>query len=94
MAEMIERENQRISHQMVLFETSNKEIRDYAKEENGKIKEELRQFAKILDNRFTPNQTFGNHDLEETRAQNNEGSIQLQLSVEVLTNQLEELKEK
>ena len=46
-------ENERISHEMTLFEKSNKEIRDYAKEENEKVKEEIRQFAKVLDSHFT-----------------------------------------
>ena len=55
-AKMIKRqlhkENTKVNQQLTLLQSSAKEIRDYAKEELDKVRDEMQQFARVLDTRF------------------------------------------
>lgn len=53
-------ETKKVTSTVSLLQDNLKEIRDYAKEELEKVRREMQQFAKVLDNRFGSSETMAN----------------------------------
>ena len=88
-------ENERVNQEITLLQDSQKGIRDYAKEELDKVREEMQQFARVLDNRFshiTHDSLPKGSSKSSTKSAN--GTIELEIGLENIRDEVFKLSER